>query len=127
MRARRLTKLIAVLLAPAMFVMGAAQGLFFVRCGSTMRMSCCCPEEGPPADAPSVVQSQQCCAKLSIPAVPAQTTNSVASAAPAPTLIAAVAPLVCVEIVVERIRPRAPHLDPPPIPSPVLANCAFLI
>ena len=127
MRARPLTKLIAILLAPAMLVMGAAQGLLLVRCGSTVRMSCCCPKDSPTSDAPSMAPSEECCARLSIPNVPAQTTNSVASAVPAPALIAAVAPMVSVDLVVERIRPRTPHLDPPPIPSRVLANCAFLI
>jgi hypothetical protein len=127
MRSRRLTKLIAVLLAPLVLVIGAAQGLLFVRCGSAVRMACCCPNDEATSEAPSMAPSQQCCSRLSIPTVPAQITNSVVSAVPAPALIAPIAPMATVDLVVERIRPRAPNLDPPPIPSRVLANCAFLI
>ena len=127
MRVRLHTNLIAILLAPALLASGAAQGLWFMRCGETVRMSCCCPKEATPASSATLAKDvSQCCETVAVPAAPVQNTERSVAAVSAPTLVAAIGPAQSALPAVERIR-QVPSLDPPPGPSLLLANCALLI
>jgi hypothetical protein len=125
MRARFHNKLIAALLAPAFLTAGAAQGLPFMRCGSLVRMSCCCPENAAPASAFSLGVPRRC-DKLVVPAAPSQNVERATPTVPAPVLFAVLGSSASRESASERLR-RAQRPDRPPGPSPVLANCALLI
>src|SRR5258708_5351108 len=89
MALRSHSKLLAALLLPAVLAMGAAQGLLFMRCGESVRMSCCCPHEDAPPPAAALTQApKQCCDKLAVPNLPAQAHELATSPAPAPVLVA---------------------------------------
>lgn len=130
MRGSLHSKLIAALVASALLASGAAQGLLFSRCGSTLRMSCCCPKEAPPAPSSTLTQSarQSCGKKIDAPSAPAQNVERVVPIVSAPILVAALGTFTGVGpvVVVEHLQ-QVPRLDPPPGLSPVLANCALLI
>ena len=126
MRAHLNSKLIAALLAPALLASGAAQGLLFMRCGSAVRMSCCCPKEAPAAGSSSVTPGAwQSCGKLAVPSVPAQNVERVPPILSAPILFA-LGPSNGVLPLVEPVR-QVPRLDPSPGPSPLQTGCALLI
>ena len=127
MTARLRSKLIAALLAPALLVSGAAQGLLFMRCGESVRMSCCCASEAPPEPSAAIDQAAPlCCSQLAVPTVPARSDNTGAPVGAAPTLLALLTPATTIGPTVERGR-VVPLLDPAPGPSLVLVHCAFLI
>ena len=121
------SKIVAALLAPALLVAGGAQGLFFMRCGEQVGMSCCCPGEKAPPPASTLTPAKGlCCDTLAVPSAPAQVHEVAVSAVPAPVLVAvAVAPHPAV--IGPRAARDAPSLDPPQPASIVLSNCALLI
>ena len=128
MRSRLQGRLVAALLAPALIASAAAQGLLLMRCGPAGRMSCCCPKTEAPPPAPTIAaEAARCCSTLAIPGAPSQATHENAvTSAPLPMLVAVAHEAPGLDLAVSR-RGRAPSLDPPPGPSPVLANCALLI
>ncbi len=120
-------KLFAALLLPAMLAMSAAQGLLFMRCGESVRMSCCCPPEDATPPAATWTQApKQCCDKLAVPNVPAQAHELAASFSPAPVLVAVLGAEQPALQQPQRVR-DAPRLGLPPPESIVLTHCALLI
>ena len=127
MRARLHSKLIAALLAPLLLASGASQAMLLVRCGSTLRLSCCCPKQAPLAPSAALTGGMaQPCDRVAVPAAPAQEEGRLTPIGSAPVLLARLAPTNSAGGAAERL-PPIPRLDPPPGPSPVLANCALLI
>jgi len=130
MRGRLYARLIAVLLAPAVFASGAAQAQMLVRCGFEVRASCCCPKDVPVDPGPTMAAAAAaalCCDELAAPNAPASAVQDrAAPSAPAPVLVAIPGASVTVAPPVVRDL-HVPRLDPPPGPSLVLANCALLI
>lgn len=127
MRKRLHAKLVAALVAPALVVSGAAQGMLLMRCGPEARMSCCCAKAD--AHAPSVTNPliRQCCDTISIPSSPAQPANEGAiSTVAAPMVSAIVGPVVRLAPVLTRAR-HLVRVRPLPGVSAVLANLALLI
>jgi len=121
------SKLIAALLAPVLLASGATQGLLFMRCGSTVRMSCCCPKEAPaPAFGALTHGTGEACGTIAIPSVPAQNVERLVPLDSPPILVAARNPFPSVWLVDEQVG-RAPDNDSRPGWSRVLANCSFLI
>lgn len=129
MRVRLPSKLIAALLAPALLASGATHGLSFLRCGSAVRISCCCPKEPLAASANRVTPgSQHCCNEIAAPSAPAQAITSATPVLSAPMFIARLGPSTSFRPVVEQVL-QVPSRWPPPPPSPslILANCTLLI
>ncbi len=127
MRAGLHSKLIAALLAPALLASGATQGLLFMRCGSTVRVSCCCPKKAPaPAFGALTHGTGQACERIAVPSAPAQEVERVAPIGSAPILIAVRGPPTSARLVVGQVG-QVPRLDLWSGWSVVLANCSFLI
>ena len=127
MRVRLPSNLIAAVLAPALLASGTSQGLVLMRCGSTVRMSCCCPKEAPRAAFSTLTKGVlHSCDKIIVASVPAQNFERVIPIGSAPILVATPGPLTSVGSVAEHLW-QAPRLDSRPGPSLVLANCALLI
>jgi hypothetical protein len=126
MRSRLHSKLVAALLAPALVVSGAAQGML-LRCGPEVRASCCCPGKPAPPPSPVVAPATPQCCTISVPAAPPQARHDPSAiGAPLPMLVAAAADVAPAHAVFVAVA-DPPRLDPPPGLSPVLANCALLI
>ncbi|HUJ26354.1 MAG TPA: hypothetical protein VLW85_10065 [Myxococcales bacterium] len=119
------TRLVALALAPAVFASVATQGLLLLRCGESMRMSCCCPKDDPPAAPRLSPDASRCCAEVQLPASQVAT-HSEPAALHAPVMVAAVAVAALPPKSLD-VRPpaRAPH--PPGGPPIVLAHCSLLI
>src|SRR5919108_2794543 len=121
MRARLYRTVVAALLSPALLVSAGAQGLSLMLCGSAVRVSCCCPAEAPnPSPTTIGKAASECCDKLAVPTVPAQTHDSVPVIASPPSMVVATAGLGLTPATSPVL--HAPHLDPPPTPSLVLVN-----
>jgi hypothetical protein len=127
MRASLPTRLVSALVVPALVASGAAQGMLLMRCGRVeARSSCCCPKSEVPAPSTTIAAGErQCCDAVAVPGLESATHERFVASPTAPAL-AAVAPASARELFVESPQ-RIPRLDPPPGPSPVLANCALLI
>jgi hypothetical protein len=128
MQVRRHNRVLGALLVAALLGSSAAHGWLLVRCGMTLRTSCCCHKDAPPASSSALTQDlRQCCDSFAVPAPLAQKVEAGGPDSLAPMLV--VAPGHCSGIALSSLegpRPAAP-VDPPPGPSLVLANCSLLI
>ncbi|HEY6911080.1 MAG TPA: hypothetical protein VI356_17005 [Myxococcales bacterium] len=126
MGSRLHSRVVVALLAPALVLSGAAQGVL-LPCAPDIRTSCCCPGKQAPPPSPMVAPATPQCCAVSAPAAPPQARHDPSAiSAPLPMLVA-VAREVSPAHALFAVLPDAPRLDPPPGLSPVLANCALLI
>jgi len=128
-RIRLPSKVIAALLAPVVLVASAAQGLTLMRCGSSVAVaaSCCCHKNQAPAPGSEVARSAgECCDRRALPATQPQIEHRSGTLLSAPIVVALVLKPLPLAVALQRAL-SVSRLDPPPVPSPLLATCSLLI